>query len=330
MPIFDQFHDPGYGRLKHLLASHPGAVELLKTASIEDTEPDLPAGAYAWPERRLFPVHSAEHAALSHLYAKTAEAEIPGHVTARLDEALLAYDVPTDAFDRSRDKVASDDESLFPGGAYPVRNADEVKTAEARLLPQLHKLDGSERLRVFGKLASAAEVHGVKLAARSLQLACKTSVHTGRLADHLEARAAKTSDPELSGKYAALAVATRKAGRALDDVGTRRDLASVIHKLDKTAGLEALYDKDLDDAASTVSNTTKLAEESCNVGGRTFTNAQLGRIPMELYKQALGDDIERAIGKGGKVDEKLAAEVLPTLPAEMSRMFAKLVSRYRL
>lgn len=330
MPIYDQFHDPGYGRLKNLLDAHPGAAELLKEASIEDTEPELPAGAYAWPERRLFPVHSREHAALSHLYAKTAEAEIPAHVRAKLDDAMEAYEIPSSAFGRTSTKTASDDECLFPGGRYPVRNAAEVKTAEARLLPQVHKLDGATRLNVFSKLATAAEVHGVKLAAESLRLACKTASNPERLAAHLEARAAAATDATLSEKFAALAKAVRKSHADLHEEGTRRKVASFIVELDRKAGFEAKYDRELEDPARTVSNTTKTAEATCDIGGRSYSQADLARIPMDLYKHALGDDIAPAIGRGGTVDPKLAAEVLSTLPADMKKTFTRLVGTYRL
>lgn len=330
MPIFDQFHDPGYGRLRHLLDSHPGAAELLKEASIEDTEPDLPAGAYAWPERRLFPIHSHEHAALSNLYAKTAEAEVPEHVRAKLADAMEAYDIPGDAFGRAAVKWASDDECLFPGGLYPVRDAKEVKTAESRLLPQVHKLNGADRMRAFSKLAEAARIHGVKLSAESLRLACKTASNPERLAVHLEARAAATGDAGLAAKFAELAKAVRKSPADLRREDTRLKVASFIHDLDRKAGLESKYDRELEDPARTVSNTQKLAEEGCDIGGRVYTPSELARIPMDLYKHALGDDIGPAIGKGDRVDPKLAAEVLSTLPADMKKTFTRLVGAYRL
>lgn len=330
MPIFDQFHDPGYGRLQNLLVAHPDAAELLKEAAIEDTEPELPDGAYAWPERRLFPLHSREHAALSNLYAKTAEAVLPPHVHAKLADAMEAYEVPVGVFNRVTPKLASDSECLFPGGLYPVRTATEVKTAEAKLLPQVTKLDGAERIRAFSKLAAAAEVHGVKLAPESLRLACKTASNPERLAAHLDARSASTSDTTLAGKFAALAQAVRNRPSDLKHEETRRKVASFIHELDRKAGFEAKYDRELEDPARTVSNTAKLAEESCDIGGRQYTQAQLARIPMDLYKHALGDDIGAAIGKGGQVDPKLAAEVLATLPADMKKTFTRLIGSYKL
>lgn len=330
MTIYDQFHDPGYGRLQHLLDAHPGAAELLKEAEIEDTEPELPPGAYAWPERRMFPVHSKEHAALSHLYAKTAEENVPEYVLEKLSQALEAYDVEVEAFSPVSTKAASTGESLFADGLYPVDSAIAVKTAEARLLPQVYKLDGAERIRIFAKLAQAAEIHGVKLSAESLRLACKSASNPERLAIHLEARAAATGDTQLAGKFAALAKAVRGAPKELREEDTRRKLASFIQELDKKAGLERLYDRELEDPARTVSNTEKTAEMTCEIGGRDYSHADLARIPMDLYKHALGDDIAPAIGKGGRVDPKLAAEVLNTLPADMKKTFTRLVGAYKL
>jgi hypothetical protein len=329
MPIFDQFHDPGYGRLRHLLADHPGAAALLKEASIEDTEPELPPGAYAWPERQLFPVHSAEHAALSHLYAKTSEVSVPDHVRAKIAQALDAYDVPADAFAQAQPKLAADEDCLFSGGRYPVRNAKEVKTAELRLLPQVSKLTGDERIRAFSKLAEAAQVHGVNLAPESLRLACKTASNPERLAVHLEARAHSTSDPALGAKFASLAAAVRNSPKDLAKEDTRLKVAAFIHELDRKAGFEARYDRDMEDPARVVSNTQKTASAACDIGGRQFSHADLARIPMDLYKHALGDDIESSIGHGGTVNPKLAAEVLSTLPADMKKSFSKLVTSYK-
>ena len=152
MPIFDQFHDPGYGRLKHLLDAHPGAAELLKEASIEDTEPDLPAGAYAWPERRLFPIHSREHAALSHLYAKTSEAEIPEHARAKIADAL---------------DVSFDELRVLAGYLINSSTSDEAAaqklTAQLEAYPELKKaittlLDRGDRAEI-DRAATVLEVH---------------------------------------------------------------------------------------------------------------------------------------------------------------------------
>lgn len=155
-------------------------------------------------------------------------------------------------------------------------------------------------------------------------------MNPARLAAHLEARGQATSDATLKSKFAALADAVRKNPTELKLEGTRLKVAEFIHELDRKAGFEAKYDREFEDPARTVSNTAKLAEATCEIGGRNFTHAELGRIPMDLYKHALGDDIAPAIGSGGHVDAKLAAEVLATLPADMKKSFTRLVGAYKL
>jgi len=324
MGTYDQFHDPGFGRLQHLLARHPSAGEFLKTASIEEQAPNLPPSAYAWAEKRLFPIHSPEHAALSGLYVKEA-AEVPEFVRLKIAEACFAFDVPETIFHAALTKTAAPvaDECIFPNGTYPVRTPDEVKTAETRLLEQTSRMTLQERNSAFNRLYKAASFHGVNLNPTSLQYAGKTACDANDLAEHVFARASATKDKELSEKFAKLGAAIRADKKALKDPHARTKLAQTIEVLDKQAGFDTRYGRDFNDPYLTVHNTTKLAGAGVEMGGRTFSHADLSRVPPTFYSDALGPDILPAIAPGGQVDPKLAMQVLETLPADIKRSFGR-------
>lgn len=328
MATYDQFHDPAHARLRHLLAENPEAAAFLKEASIEDVAPVLPPGAYAWPERRLFPVHTPEHAALSSLYAKEAS-ELPERVRLKIEDACLAHEVPLAVTAPAQTKVASHnhDECIFPEtGTYPVTTPSQVKTAELRLLGQITKLSAQTRAEAFARLAKAAEFHSVKLTPASYQLAGKTASDAKLLSIHLQARADASKDPTLREKFAKLATAVASDGASLRSEGTRVKVAATIARLDREAGFDKTYDREFLDPMQTVCNTTKLASESVEIGGRAFSPDDLARIPSSFYSDALGPDILPAIAPSGNVDPKLASEVLSTLPMDLKRSFAKSVT----
>jgi hypothetical protein len=328
MATHDQFHDPAHARLRHLLVENPEAAEFLKEASIEDTAPPLPPGAYAWPERQLFPVHTPEHAALSALYAKEAS-DVPERVRLKIADACDAHEVPPAISAPPRTKVASvnPQECIFPEtGLYPVTTPSQVKTAEMRLLGQITKLSATTRAEAFARLAKAAEFHAVKLTPSSYQLAGKTACDTHMLSDHLRARADATRDPALRAKFASLAEAVSSDGASLRAEPTRIKVAATIARLDRDAGFDKTYDKQFLDPMQTVHNTTKVASEAVEMGGRAFSPDDFARIPASLYSDALGPDILSAIAPGGNVDAKQASMVLATLPADLKRAFARSVT----
>ena len=133
----------------------------------------------------------------------------------------------------------------------------------------------------------------------------------------------ETKDPELKAKFAMLAGAVRGDKCALRDPTNQRKVASTIAALDKTAGFPSVYNQELFDPYRTVYNTTKLAAGMIELAGRKFAAEDLARIPASLYEDSLGDDVMRDIAPGGRVDPKVAAQILETLPADMKATFVR-------
>jgi hypothetical protein len=326
--MIDFYNDPGHATLRHLLQRSPGAAEMLKTAELEDFNRDLPDSAFAWQSKRLYPVHTPEHAAVSYLYAKHASARTPREVLTFIKEALDIYGVEEEALAEVQIKEAAldEDECLFPQSrTYPVRDADEVKTAEEKLLAQAAKLRPETRADAFTRLAKAASFHGVNLREDSYKYAGLTYTDRTRLVDSLRARAAATKEAELSAKYAALATSVAYDRTSLRSRSARVKLAEAIGTLDERAGLLKHYDRDLEDPIRAVFNTTKIAAaDDIDLGGGTVVSAaSLAALPPTFFSDLFGPDIVKEIAPAGQVDPAALQQVVVTFPADMKQQLAQ-------
>jgi hypothetical protein len=324
----DFYHDPGHGTLRHLLQRAPQAAELLKTAELEDFNSELPDSAFAWSAKRLYPVHSPEHAIVSHLYAKYASENVPPEVLRTIKEALDIFEIPEESLRAEEIKEAAfdPDECLFPEERlYPVRTAGEIKVAERRLHEQLFKLHPESRAEAFSRLANAADLHGVKLATVSMQLAGRTYTDSRQLVRDLHARAAATKEASIREKYARLAESVAKDRQGLRDQLTRAKLAATIGTLDEAAGVVGLYDRAIPDPLTTVYNTTKIAaaDDLDLGGGQMVSAAALSQLPPSFFADLFGQDIVREVAPSGQVQPELVQQVVSTFPADMKQTLAK-------
>lgn len=326
MTSYDLYHDPGHGRLRHLLPTHPEVAEIVKTAEFEDCLEQVPATAFAWPSEKRFPVHTPEHAALSYLYAKTAEHKIPKHVLYELDTALNLYGIDKAVFEPVRVKEAelNEDECLLPEAqAYPVRNADEVKLAEQFLLPQVSKLHPEMRAKMFHKLAERALFHGVNLQPTSYKYAGLVQSSRKLLIQGLRAREAATKLAECKEAFSQLALQVRKEKGPIPKELLIK-MAEAIGTLDEKAGLFGQYDRSLPDPISTVFNTEKIAYgDEINIGGYMVRPQALGSLDSSFYSDLLGNDIVRDIAPHGTVEPHLASQILPTLPSDERKLVGR-------
>jgi len=163
--LVDQFRDPTLALLVHLVADRPHVVDLVKEAEIQPEEADaLPDTAFAWPEKRAFPIHSREHAILSRVY-RDHLAEVPAHVDVALKEACDVYGVPDEIFVREKRAAAPDaaDYLLPDDKRLPVRSAAEVQRAEQTLLRDYQKLAFEHRAQACKRLVDKAAEFNVPL-----------------------------------------------------------------------------------------------------------------------------------------------------------------------
>lgn len=326
MRNIDFYNDPARSRLPDLLNRVPIAKVMLKAAEVEDNLDGYDARVFADPHNRRFPLHSKTAATLSFLYAKYANEHVDADIMAEITHALDAYGVRADDLQPRIVKRAAltEDECLFPEQqAYPVRDAREVKLAEAALLDQHTKLLPLTKSRVFAKLAAAAEIHGVKLSNESMAMAGRAGSDPVRVLAAIRQRVfSKEAEADTTGLVDGLAKVHDQLDdqpSALRDRTTQIKVAALLAKADKALGLQTQYGRGLLDPISAVFSPEKVAAaDAIPLGDRYSVSAQdLAKLPATFYSDALGPDFTSDIAPGGSMDPVSAAQVISTLPADM-------------
>jgi hypothetical protein len=331
MDIRDQYNDPSFTYLYHILNEHPDAREFVKSASLSSEDGDgLPATAFAWPERRLFPIDTAQNTVLSSLY-RTKCAAVPVEVDEALTKAQDIYGVK-DLVERSIDvaktaaaeavKVAEAQETwLLPRlKRLRVKTAEDVKVAEKVLLEQYPRLNIQDRAEGFINLAKVARDLGVKLQPQTHRMAGMTVCTTKTAQDWIGARAAATPEPLFQSAYDKLAEAFSNRGEFIQDRDELIAAANALAHLDKQAGLDRHYDKKLPDPIRTIFNTEKVAEETIDMAGRPISLSKLAAMPATFWEDVVGSDIAPEITE--KNGEALR-QVLNTLPLDLKMIISR-------
>lgn len=330
MPVIDQLRDPAFATLLPLLNYFSTDVEeAVKHADIRIEERDaLPTTAFAWPEKRAFPVHTREHTVMSRVY-RSAVPGVPGHVDEALKEACASYDIPEGWFERKKVAAADDsDDYLLPEAKrIRIKCAQDVHLAEEKLIDGYTRLSIPSRAQACSRLVEKAAKFGVKLGPQTLKLAGFTVSSTDTMRRWIDARVEATKDPVVKVAFQALADGLRGQPAEIRDRSALVKMASTIHQLDQRAGLEKHYDKRLLDPLQTVFNTDKVAEAGVNLGGRFVTASQLAHYPATFYGDVLGDDLVREASDGqGGIDPYKLATILETLPSDMKTALSRQLS----
>lgn len=326
--MVDQYRDPALAVLVRLVEGRPKLAAAISDAEIEPNDLDtLPTSAFAWPEKRAFPVHTREQTILSRVYRENAT-NVPAHVDAALKEASELYDVDETLFTRPKVAAAFDnpEDYLIPDRKIlPVRNAEQVKLAEEKIVNGGYvKLAAETRALVCTRLMQKAAQFGVTLKPTTHKLAGFTVTSTKILRDWLGARSEAASDPQHKEAFDKLAAAVSKLPAELRNRDDQVKLAEVIHELDKKAGLVRHYDRKLPDPMMTVFNTDKVAGHGVDLGSKFVSMDRLAAYPASFYGDVLGDDLvrEASDGRGGMDPYKLSA-ILNTLPMDMKNVLAQ-------
>lgn len=320
--VVDQYSDPAFGNLIRQVSRMPGLESFVKEASIEPGDTDtLPDTAFAWPDQRKYPIHTAQQAALSYAYSKLA-ATLPDEVQTNIKAALEVYGVPMDVFTETQVKAAalSDDDYLLPDlKLFPVTQAGEVKYAEQRVLAQITKLDLPHRAMACANLVKKADHFKVELHPAVLKLAGFVVSSTKHLQDWLEARTEALPMNQHLYKAAYAKLASELQGRppeSKDRAGLLK-LAGTIAELDERSGLVKHYDRKLPDPLQTVFNTDKLAAETVDLDGTMVPLHKLAALPATFWEDLGGRELSDEICPGGKMDESKLAMVVDTLPLDL-------------
>jgi hypothetical protein len=320
--IRDQYHDPSFTFLYHILNDNPGARDFVKNASLRSEDEELlPSSAFAWPERRLFPIDSAENTVLSSLYRSKCAA-VPVDVDDALCKAQGIYgvkDLLQKAAEQQKtaaaERPAPPETWLLPQlKRLRVKTAEDVKTAERLLIEQYPRLSLEDRAEGFVNLVKVARDLGVSLSPTTHRMAGMTVCTTKVARDWIEARASATQEPLFQSAYEKLASAFSARGEFIKDRDELISAANALAHLDKQAGLDKHYDKRLPDPIRTVFNTEKMAEDTVDMAGRQIALSKLAAMPNTFWEDVVGADIAPEITS--KQGEELR-QVLDTLPLDL-------------
>lgn len=333
MNTIDVTTDPAFSHLRALSDRYPGLVEFAKSAELSPEEfAQLPDGAFAWPEKRAFPIHTKEHTAISVAYSKHAEA-VPSHVRGNLQLACDAFSIPAETFTPAGVKTASVEYWLLPSERrFRVASAEDVRYAADALEKRAHDLSEEQRVEAYHNLVKTAESFGVQVDPSLYKFAGQTLTDTEVLADWLEARsaAAESVGSKVAAiEYKNLGQSFRMADKYVSSPADQVKIASCIAELDKVAGIEKFVGRSLPNPILTVWNTNKVASQQVDLNGMYFDQAMLASLPVTFWEDTLGPEFVAEFAPGGVVDPEMLVTVLQTLPADMKATLVTQLSAYR-
>lgn len=325
MPVVDQSSDPTMTHLMRAVADRP---KLAAAVMNVDVDPEaltaLPDSAFAWPEKRAYPVHDAGHTLLSRVYREDAK-NVPSYVDNALKEACDVYGIDDGLLTRSKVAVApiTEDAYLLPGiRRLLVTEPGHVKVAEEKLRNEGGKLSVGHRAQASERLVHKAAFFGVSVRPETHKMAGMTVTDTRVLADWLEARR-EAAPIECKDGFQKLATAVRKMPAEMRNRAEQVKIAEAIQELDSLAGLEGHYGRRLPDPMLTVFNTDKVAGQGVTLAGRFVPIERLAAYDSHFYSDALGPDFVREASDGaGQLDPHKLAMVLGTLPIDMQRILS--------
>lgn len=321
MPIVDQYSDAAHGSLYQLVQRFNGLYDIVKTAELDvKVAEELPESAFAWPSERKFPMHTREEAALSYAYAKEAS-EVPLHVKTRLAAALDIYGVDPSIYEVQ--KVAHE-ERPAPPEAYALPD-QALLPLTAGHLEKSASLYERESYKLPLELRTTAAVRLAGAGARNQEIAKYAGLvvsDTRKAADWIEARIERSGE-EFAPVYSKIASALRALPRESADRHGLSKLAAALNEVDKHSGIERYIGRRLPDAMSTVFNTTKLAEESVDLGGVMVPVSKMLALPPTFWADLGGQELAQEIAPGGRVDPSSLLAVVETLPLDLKLTLRK-------
>lgn len=332
--VIDQTNDAGFATLRVIVDQYPQLREMSKTAEMSDEEfSELPDDAFAWPAQRRFPIHNAEHTAISLGYRKHA-GTVPTEVDHLLKTAAEVYGIDQALFDNPvpLQKEANTTTYLIPEKErFLVKEAADVPVAERVLYQRYSELHVNDRAEAMQNLVKVAAHYEVPLSPSTHKLAGFTLTSTQTLRDWVGARkeaSLKLGNTVVAQTFEKLATQYHNTESVIDDRDHQIKLAKLIQKLDSVSGLDQFYGKSLPDPVQTVFNTEKIAADQVNINGVLFDKNVLAAVPLSFWQDTLGADIVQEVAPGGAVDPELLAQVLPTLPQDLQAALATQLGPY--
>jgi len=323
--IQDQFSDKSFRVFSRKLREFgPEARDLIKTASIDYDDVDqLPGSAFAWEERRKFPIHTPEHAALSIVYAHGES--VPSYVSENLQKVAELYDIELPALEKQAEEIAENiDDYLIPHRKFgKITEKSHVKQACQFFSDNYKKMDLETRANAAATLTKKASFFDCRISPTFYKHAGLTKTNRKILGEWLEVRSNLTHEKHASISKSFTKLAEYVQDRKVFSTASRKDLiklADTIAILDEKSGLIPKYDLTLPDPLLTVFNTTKVAEATVSLAGKNVEVNALMNVDPQTYGDILGADIVDEISQDGQLKQAELMDVLRTLPSDLQSL----------
>lgn len=316
--------------------------EFVKSADLDVTLYGNDAAAYAWPQKKLYPCHSAAATWLSAAYfhdklanfgsADSAEIEKRLRQSAEFFDISDEYDLLVAAAKEKTAAVTLADEwyafvSTDGAGnktqAYPLTDGTHIKAAVDWLRELQNSVPFKNRQELGARILQKQQQLGVKLAAHDQDFLEKQS-GVGRpdrnsIVQNLEIRGRLAKTAEQQEQIAALADAIRRTPEYAMTTELVK-LADTIDTLDLAIGLIGKYTDTIRRPEDIVFAVTPshIAEKAANTislqNGSVFERDQLSKVSYDDLREVLGDEFAAEVSSGFAVDTTKLAEIASTLP----------------
>ena len=356
--ILDQTQDLA-GRETHRLTSLYPPPEFVKRASAvqRDGDPETqPRHAYAWPQAKMFPCHTAPATWLSTLFFLDKQAAIaPKDATAiaeHLDKAARYFGITgeTETLKTAVAANASNELGQLPdedfavvwqiGEAkqrhWPLRNLVEVKRAMDEFSAHRKEFTFTDRYKIASRLSERASAFGLvrrHLPDGVVKSACEDMCAGAEVAAVLERHADMTTTKHaaLKTELRKLAVAVRNHPTQMHEPEQRIKLATTLDQYDRETGLARLYGEGLElpedelFAVSIKQARDFTAEHVATATGNIYALDSLERIPAAVMQDWMGDSFTGQVLVGGIFpDGEKLAQVVPKLDQAAAEMFDRM------
>lgn len=304
---------------RRIAEEEPEIMDMCKHAAA--TEPEtLAKTAFADPWARRFPIHTPEHALLSHAYARR-QPDVEDVVRNKIAYALEAYGVTVPAAPVVK-QAAQEDRYLLPQTkALPVSNPAEVSRASEALLSKRRQLKMATLIEASVNAVKIANEYSMAVDALPPDIykyAGLATCDAGLLLDHIDARYAACQDDATAQTYDKVAKHIERNFPANGMIQRRDELtkiAAALHQADEHAGLTHLYGKKLADPMLSVFNLHKFAEEMATLADTEVPLRALLALDDAVIDEFVGDG-----ASASKSDPATFKSMIETLPADVQRV----------
>ena len=337
----DQYHDPCNQELVKFASELKLPEEILKADLNKDAIEKLASSKFAWPEARMFPVHTPEDSLISTVYflnKKSSLGSYAGEIENRLHAAVIAHNIEEPYLDILRQKgrasiykeaTSQNEFALSHGssGVLPLNDENELLRSADELEKNAHLLGSELSKEASRNIAEKAEYFGVDLEDYpTLRAYCgERGIDFEKAAELMLYRAKRAPTSFLQEAMVKMA----QSILILPELDIEFEkVAEFIDEFDKTVGTDKLVRRGtIPDGYNTIFNSPLMTKSAgVTLAGCEYTESDFKALPMEKWSEALGEDfIKAAKDRHGNFSIDQAMNIAATLPLPDARILSEYI-----